>query len=86
LREPNIKNVDDPGGESLVIGSILDSSVFDGPTVTGTNTNESLGVVDNVTNVTFAIISTQPNATCNLNTVYNATGGETIVGTGNYTF
>ena len=71
---------------ALIVGSILGSSVFDDVPTTGTNTNESLGAVDNVTNVTFAIISTQPSATCNLNGVYNATGGEVIEGAGNYTF
>ncbi len=71
---------------ALVIGAVLDSSVFDGTTVSGTNTNESLGVVDNVTNVTFAIISTQPTAVCNLGGLFNATGGELIIGAGNYTF
>ena len=70
----------------LVVGAILDSNVFDGTTVTGTNTNEGLGAVDNITNVTFSIISTQPTATCDLTNVSNATGGEIVLGTGNYTF
>lgn len=71
---------------ALVIGSILDSSVFI-ETITGTNTNESLGIMTNTTNVTLAIISTQSGATCTVGTVYNATlpGGE-IVNSGNYTF
>ena len=71
---------------ALVVSSILDSSVFSQGEITGTNTNESLGVVDNVTNVTFAIISTQPTAICNLDFVYNSSGGEVIAGAGNYTF
>ena len=70
---------------ALIIGAILDSSIFDGTTVTGTNTNESLGTMDNITNETFAIISTQPNATCTLDNVYNSTGGE-VISSGNYTF
>jgi len=71
---------------ALVVGSILDSSVFSEGDITGTNTNESLGVVDNETNVTFAIIATQPTATCNLDVVNNATGGEVITGAGNFTY
>lgn len=71
---------------ALVIGSILGSSVFDDIPITGTNTNESLGVVDNITNVTFNIISTQPGATCSLDVIHNSTGGEVILVTGNYTF
>ena len=70
---------------ALVVAAILDSSVFDGTQVTGTNTNESLGAMDNITNETFAIISTQPNATCTLDNAYNSTGGEVIL-SGNYTF
>jgi len=42
--------------------------------------------VDNVTNSTFAIASSHPDATCNLDQVYNATGGEIILGAGNYTY
>lgn len=71
---------------ALVVGAILDSGTFSQGDITGINTNESLGVVDNVTNVTFAIISTQPTAVCNFGALYNATGGELIIGTGNYTF
>ena len=70
---------------ALVIGSILDSSVFSVGDITGTNTNESLGVVTNITNVTMDILATQPSATCSLTTLYNSTGGE-ILTSGNYTF
>ncbi len=70
---------------ALVISSILGSSVFDDIPTTGTNTNESLGTVNNVTNETFAIISTQSGATCSLGTLNNATGGE-VLAAGNYTF
>jgi len=71
---------------ALIVGAILDSSVFSEGDITGTNTNETLSAMDNITNSTFAIISTQPTATCNLDSVNNATGGEEIVGAGNYTF
>lgn len=71
---------------ALVIGSILGSSIFDDIPTTGTNTNESLGAVDNVTNVTFDIISTQSGATCSLDVIHNSTGGEIVLETGNYTF
>lgn len=70
---------------ALVIGSILDSSVFSSGPVDGTNTNESLGVVTNVTNVTMDILATQPTANCSLTTLYNSTGGEVLTA-GNYTF
>ena len=71
---------------ALVISSILGSSIFDDIPTTGTNTNESLGTVANVVNVTFDIISTQSGATCSLGTINNATGGEVVFETGNYTF
>ena len=71
---------------ALIVGAILNSSIFNDISITGTNTNESLGAVDNVTNVTFDIISTRPTAVCDLSVVYNATGGEIVSGTGNYTF
>lgn len=70
---------------ALVIGSILSSSVFSQGEINGANVNESLGVVDNVTNSTFAIIATQPAANCSLSLVNNATGGEVLT-SGNYTF
>ena len=70
---------------ALIVGAILGSSIFNDIPTTGTNTNESLGTVNNITNETFAIISTQPGATCSLGTVYNATGGEALTA-GNYTF
>ena len=70
---------------ALVVGSILDSSVFSSGPINGINTNESLGAVNATVNVTFGIISTQPAANCSLSTVYNSTGGE-VVGASNYTF
>ena len=69
---------------ALVVGSILDSSVFSVGAVSGTNTNETLGIVDNVTNVSFDILSTQPAANCSLSTVYNSSGQ--ILLANNYTF
>lgn len=69
---------------ALVVGSILDSSAFT-QTITGTNTNESLSNVTNITNVTFAIISSQPAATCTLSSIVNATSGA-VLNAGNYTF
>ncbi len=70
---------------ALVIGSILGSSVFDDVPVTGTNTNESLGLVNNVSNTTMDIISTNPTATCTLVDVNNFTSGEVLLAS-NYTF
>ena len=70
---------------ALVVGSILDSSVFSSGPIDGTNTNESLGVVTNITNVTMDILATQPSANCSLTTLYNSTGGE-VLSSGNYTF
>ena len=62
------------------IGTTLEEDV----TTSGTNTNETLVSVDNVTATSFAILSTQPTASCSLTVVVNATGGETIA-SGNYT-
>ena len=70
---------------ALVVSSILGSSSFSQGQITGTNTNESLGVVTNVTNSTFAIISSQPTANCTLDLIANSTGGEVLTA-GNYTF
>lgn len=70
---------------ALVVSTVLNNSVFTDITTTGTNTNETLTAVDNVTNSTFAIISTQPSATCTLTSLVNATGAEAVAA-GNYTF
>ncbi len=70
---------------ALVIGSILDSSIFDDIPTTGTNTNESLGLVNNISNTTMDIISTNPSATCTLVDVNNFTSGEVLLAS-NYTF
>lgn len=70
---------------SLIVSSILESSTFDGIDITGTITNESLGAVDNITNITLGIISTDSTATCTIGSVNNATSGG-ILTSGNYTF
>ncbi len=70
---------------ALVVSSLLDSSAFSQGQITGTNTNESLGLVTNITNTTFSIKLSQPSATCVLEVINNATGGE-VVSSGNYTF
>ncbi len=70
---------------ALVIGSIVSNSVFDSGSVSGTNTNESLGLVTNITNTTFAIKATQSTATCTLTALYNASSGEALTAL-NYTF
>ncbi len=70
---------------ALIVGEILSSSVFSQGQINGTNTNEALGAVDNITNTTFAIITTQPAANCTLGTINNATSGEVLLAT-NYTF
>ena len=69
---------------ALIVGSFIDSGAFQ-TTLTGTNTNETLSAVDNITAETFAIISTYSNAVCSLTTLENATDG-TSVTSGNYTF
>ena len=69
---------------ALVVSSILGNSIFDTATASGTNINESLGLVNNITNTTFAIKAAQPTATCTLTTLYNASG-ITILESGNYT-
>lgn len=69
---------------ALVIGSILDNPIFDIATVSGTTVNESLGVVDNITNVTLAIKSAQATATCTLTTLYNQSA--VVIGATNFTF
>ena len=70
---------------ALIIGTFLGNSVFDDVPVTGTNTNETLTNVTNITASSFAILSTYPTATCTLSNVHNATGGE-LLGAGNYTY
>ena len=70
---------------ALIVGTLLDNSVFDDIPVTGTNTNETLTNVTNITASSFAILSSYPTATCTLDSVYNATGGE-LLGAGNYTY
>lgn len=67
---------------SLIVGSILQSNVF--TTESGTNSDETLTNVSNITAKDFAILSTLPNAVCTLSAVVNATGGETIAAA-NYT-
>ena len=67
---------------ALIVGSILASSVFS-PTE-GTNTNETLSDVSNITTLSFAILGTNPNSGCTLLLVTNSTDGASI-GTGNYT-
>ena len=70
---------------ALIIGTFLGNSIFDDIPVTGTNTNETLTNVTNVTASSFAILSTYPTATCTLDSVHNATGGE-LLEAGNYTY
>lgn len=71
---------------ALVIEQVLSNDVFENIDVSATITNETLSAVDNITNSTFAIKSTYSGASCSLTIVNNATGGEEIVGTGNYTY
>ncbi len=67
---------------ALIVGSILDSDVFS--VTEGTNTNETLSDVSNITTLNFAILSTNPNSGCTLLFVTNSTDGVSI-GSGNYT-
>ncbi len=69
---------------ALVIGSILSSSVFSQGEVNGTVTNETLINVTNITTSSFAILDTNPNAVCILDSVYNSTSGE-LLNANNYT-
>lgn len=71
---------------ALIISAVLDNSVFDNSDITGQIDNETLLAVDNITNSTFAIVSTYSDATCNLDNIYNTSGGEIIIGDGNYTY
>jgi len=70
---------------SLVLGSILGLTIFSNIDLTGTATNETSTNVTNITDSTFAIISTYSNAVCVLTTIVNSTGGESVAA-GNYTF
>jgi len=70
---------------ALVIGSITDNSTFADTVTTGTNTDETLSAVDNITATTLAVISTYPDAVCDLTYVANATDGVNLTA-GNYTF
>ncbi len=69
---------------ALVIASLTNSSVFDDIPVTGTNTNETLTNVTNVTESTFAIFTSYSNAICTLGNVYNSSSG-LVIAVGNYT-
>lgn len=68
----------------IYIADQIGTSLEGQETTTGTNTNETLVSVDNITATSFAILSTQPTASCTLTVVVNATGGESIA-SGNYT-
>ena len=70
---------------ALIVGSLVNSSSFADTVTTGTNTNETLSAVDNVTASTFAIITTYPNAICVLDSVVNASNAVNVT-SGNYTF
>jgi hypothetical protein len=70
---------------ALIVSTITSNSVFTDIPTTGTNTNETLTNVTNITASTFAIISTAPTATCTLTSAVNATDG-TLLTAGNYTF
>lgn len=69
---------------ALVISSILSSSIFDDIPTTGTNTNETLLAVNNITNSTYAVLIAHPDADCALDSVYNSTSGELLTAS-NYT-
>ena len=69
---------------ALIVATLTGSFTFDDVTTAGTNTNETLSAVDNVTATDFAILSTYPSATCTLGTVLNSTDG-VIISSGNYT-
>jgi len=70
---------------ALIVSTITSSSVFTDIPTTGTNTNETLTAVNNITNSTFAIISTAPDATCTLTTLVNSSNGIDVT-SGNYTY
>ena len=69
---------------ALVLGSILAIDIFTNIDASGTETNETLSALDNITNATFAIVTTYPTAVCTLTDIVNTTGGEDIAA-GNYT-
>jgi len=70
---------------ALIVATITDSSVFTDIPTTGTNTNETLTNVTNITASTFDIISTRADSTCTLTSAVNASDG-TLLSAGNYTF
>jgi len=69
----------------LILQNLLAADSFADVTTTGNNTNETLSAVTNITNSTFAIISTDSGSVCSLTSIVNATGAEAIT-SGNYTF
>ena len=69
---------------SLILGSILSISIFSNIDASGTETNETLTALDNITNDTFSIVSTYPTAVCTLTSIVNATDA-TAITAGNYT-
>ena len=69
---------------ALIIGTLLSNPVFDDSPITGTNSNETLFDVSNVTILDFSILSTSGESTCVLSNVHNTTDG-VVINSGNYT-
>ena len=70
---------------TLIVSSILSNPIFDNAAITGTNTNETLINVTNITYSDFSILLSHPSSTCTLSAVYNSTSGELLTAE-NYTY
>lgn len=70
----------------VVIGAleIANTDANGNSSVTGSNSNETLSALDNVTAQSFTIFVSQPTSVCTLGTVTNATDG-VVITSGNYT-
>ena len=68
---------------ALIVGTLLVSPTIADTVTTGTDINEEVVNVTNLTIKDFAIVSTFPNAVCSLGSVLNSTG--TTMTSSNYT-
>lgn len=69
---------------ALIVNSLTSTFTFDDVITSGTNTNETLAAVDNLTTTNFAAYDLSGTATCVLSNVANETSGE-LISSGNYT-
>jgi len=69
---------------ALIVSTVLSNSVFTDIPTTGTTSDDEVTFA--LGNYTLSIESTHPTAECSNIEIINSTGGEEIIGNGNYTF